>query len=200
MRVAWVVILLVGCKGGETREAQCTRARDRLVPLQEELVQKTLDSVDSVMAARLRGEADREMAAFKANFVAACVRAKSLDFKCLEKLEDNSKECRQQLRPLWDEVYRDVNEPPKDEPPKPATTSTEVTPMAPTPDCALGRKRFLERAERTGEPADRIAKIKSHFLVFCAKENISPECFVDAPPADLAKDCELKLMIFDSMK
>lgn len=128
MRVARLMILvilvplLVAC-GGNDRAQKCREARDRMIPLQEEMVAKTLASVDAEMAQKLRAQADKELALFKDRFVDACTKAKAIDFKCFEVVGSSSKECNDKHRALWAEVYGEPEKATSEGP-----TSEEVTP------------------------------------------------------------------------
>lgn len=204
MRLVLALILVAGC--GDDRATKCQQARDRMIPQQEELVRKTLEAVPPEQAAKLRVEADAEIAHFKARFVDACKRAKVVDFKCFEHLDSQSKDCRKKHDPIWEEVYRQP--PAKQE--QPADSPELVTPIEPSKDCVLARDKLLAITEKQGEralqtiPANAqadaraemakdLATIRSKFIPACEREKLAAACLDEEHPEAVSDECKTKL-------
>lgn len=105
-RLVLLVVLCAVAACAPSREERCKATRDKVVPLQEANVQESLAGADPQHRDAIAAQGAKEVALFKARFVDSCVKHAKIDLSCFDdKDKGRTKECKEQIEPMWKEIY-----------------------------------------------------------------------------------------------
>lgn len=104
MSKTFSLLLIVAAACGKSQTHKCEDARDRLLPKMEAALKESLGT--SSDRANEQRQGDKELAAFKEQFVGVCAKTDKFPFACVDDLRSmRTDDCKKKLAPVWKQLY-----------------------------------------------------------------------------------------------